>query len=78
MKGKRLVQQGGWAILACAMDVRGKEKTLENVLIVNEFPNVFSDELPGIPPSRAVDFVIELEPGTGLFPKHSIAWRRQS
>ena len=32
--------------------------------IVNEFPDVFSDDLPGIPPSRAVNFVIELEPGT--------------
>ena len=37
--------------------------------IVNEFSNVFSDGLPGIPPSRAVDFVIELEPGTGPISK---------
>ena len=65
IKAKRLVQQGGWAILACAVDVRGKEKTLENVPIVNEFLDVFPDDLPGIPPSRAVDFVIELKMGTG-------------
>ena len=69
MKAKRLVQQGGWAILACAVDVRGKEETLVNVPIVNEFPDVFPDDLPGIPPSRAVDFVIELEPGTGPISK---------
>ena len=69
MKAKRLVQQGGWTILACAVDVRGKEKTLENMSIVNEFPNVYSDDLPGIPPSRAVDFIIELEPGTGPISK---------
>ena len=64
MKAKRLVQQRGWTILACVVDVRGKEKILENVSIVNEFPNVYPDDLPGIPPSRAVDFIIELELGT--------------
>ena len=69
MKAKRLEQQCGWTILACAVDVRGKEKTLENVSIVNEFPNVYLDDLPGIPPSRAVDLVIELEPRTGPIPK---------
>ena len=69
MKAKRLVQQGGWTILACAIDVRGKEKTLENVSIVNEFPNVYMDDLPGIPPSQAVDFIIEFELGTGPISK---------
>ena len=42
MKAKKLVQQGGLAILACAVDVREKEKTLENVPIVNEFPDCVS------------------------------------
>ena len=69
VKAKRLVQQGGWTILACAVDVRGKEKNLENMSIVNEFPNVHLDDLPRIPPSRAVDFIIELEPGTGSISK---------
>ena len=69
MKAKRLVQQGGWTTLACVVDVRGKEKTLENVSIVNEFSDVFSDNLPRIPPSRVVDFVIELELGTGPISK---------
>ena len=59
MKAKKLVQQGGWAILACAVDVP----------IVNEFPDVFPDDLPGIPPSRAVEFVIKLKPGTGPISK---------
>ena len=69
MKAKRLVQQDGWTILACVVDIRGKEKTLENVFSVNEFPNVYQDDLLGIPPSRAVDFIIELEPGTGPISK---------
>ena len=37
--------------------------------IVNEFSDLFPDDLPGIPPSRAVEFVIELKPGTGPISK---------
>jgi hypothetical protein len=32
--------------------------------VVNEFPNVFPDELPGVPPDQDIRFVIELMPGT--------------
>jgi hypothetical protein len=31
---------------------------------VNEFPDVFLEELPGMPPDRDIEFVIELKPGT--------------
>jgi hypothetical protein len=34
------------------------------VLVVNEFPDVFPEELPGMPPDRDIEFVIELKPGT--------------
>jgi hypothetical protein len=34
------------------------------VPVVNEFPDVFPDELPGMPPDRDIEFVIELKPGT--------------
>jgi hypothetical protein len=34
------------------------------VPVVNEFPNVFPEELPGMPPDRDIEFVIELKPGT--------------
>jgi hypothetical protein len=33
------------------------------VSVVNEFPNVFPEELPGMPPDRDIEFVIELKPG---------------
>ena len=32
--------------------------------VVSEFPDVFPEELPGMPPDRSVEFVIELLPGT--------------
>jgi hypothetical protein len=34
------------------------------VPVVNEFPDVFPEELPGMPPDRYIEFVIELKPGT--------------
>jgi hypothetical protein len=34
------------------------------VSVVNEFPDVFLEELPGMPPDREIEFVIELKPGT--------------
>jgi hypothetical protein len=32
--------------------------------VVNEFPDVFPEELPGMPPNQDIEFVIELKPGT--------------
>jgi hypothetical protein len=37
---------------------------LEEIPVVREFADVFPDELPGMPPDRDVEFVIELQPGT--------------
>jgi hypothetical protein len=34
------------------------------VPVVNEFPDIFPEELPGMPPDRDIDFVIELKPDT--------------
>jgi hypothetical protein len=34
------------------------------VPVVNEFPDVFPEELLGMPPDRDIEFVIELKPGT--------------
>jgi hypothetical protein len=32
--------------------------------MVHEYPKVFPDDLPGMPPDRAIEFKIELQPGT--------------
>jgi hypothetical protein len=34
------------------------------VPVVNEFPDVFPEELPGMPPDQDIEFVIELKTGT--------------
>jgi hypothetical protein len=35
-----------------------------NIRIVSEFPDVFLEELSGMPPDREIEFVIELAPST--------------
>jgi hypothetical protein len=35
-----------------------------DIRIVSEFPDVFLEELPAMPPDREIEFVIELVPGT--------------
>jgi hypothetical protein len=37
---------------------------LDEILVVCEYPDVFPDELSGMPPDRDVEFVNELQPGT--------------
>ena len=38
--------------------------TMELIPMVSEFPDVFLEELPGMPPDRELEFAIELVPGT--------------
>ena len=37
---------------------------LEDIPVVQEFPDVFPEALPGLPPHREIEFIIELAPGT--------------
>ena len=43
-------------------EVKSKDVKLEDIPVVKEFPDVFPEEIPGLPPKREIDFVIELEP----------------
>jgi hypothetical protein len=38
--------------------------TLDQVPVVSEYPDVFPEELPGMPPDRDIEFIFELIPGT--------------
>jgi hypothetical protein len=39
-------------------------KSLDEIHVVHEYPDVFPDDLPGMPPDRAIKFKIELQSGT--------------
>nr|GEV62972.1 putative reverse transcriptase domain-containing protein [Tanacetum cinerariifolium] len=51
-------------IQAQVMDKKFDEKRLENIPVVREFPDVFPEDLHGLPPIRQVEFQIDLIPGT--------------
>src|SRR5699024_9866772 len=44
---------------------------IQYIPIVCEFPDVFPEDLSGLPPERDVEFVIELEPGTAPVSRRS-------
>jgi hypothetical protein len=48
-----------------------EEKSLEHIIIVCEYPDVFLEDLPGMPPDHDIEFSIELLPGTALISKRA-------
>jgi hypothetical protein len=45
------------------------ESPVERIPVVCEYPDVFPNELPGMPPNRDIEFAIELQPGTAPISK---------
>ncbi|WRX12108.1 Retrotransposon gag domain - like 10 [Theobroma cacao] len=64
IKALKLVQKGYPTYLAHVIDSSKGEPKLEDVPIVCEFPDVFPDELPGLPLERELKFPIDLLSGT--------------
>jgi hypothetical protein len=52
---------------SCAYAIEGIK--LKDIPIVCEYPDVFLDDLPGMPLDRDIEFVIELQPGTAPISK---------
>nr|GEW05835.1 putative reverse transcriptase domain-containing protein [Tanacetum cinerariifolium] len=42
---------------------KSREKRMEDVPVIRDFPEVFPEELPGLPPPRQIEFQIDLVPG---------------
>ncbi|KAL0556280.1 hypothetical protein IC582_004792 [Cucumis melo] len=64
IRASKLLSQDTWAILASVVDTREADVSLSSEPVVRDYPDVFPEELPGLPPHREVEFAIELEPGT--------------
>ncbi|GJZ29787.1 putative reverse transcriptase domain-containing protein [Tanacetum coccineum] len=48
---------------------KSEEKRLEDVPTVRDFPKVFLKDLPGLPPTRQLEFQIDLVPGAAPVPR---------
>ncbi|XP_016704265.1 uncharacterized protein [Gossypium hirsutum] len=52
-----LMRKGNEAFLAYILDTRDSKSKLEQLLVINEFTDVFFEELLGLQPNRKVEFV---------------------
>lgn len=59
-----MISKGCIYHLVRVKDVTSNIPYLKSVPIVDEFSNVFPDELLGVPPQRKIDFRIDLLPDT--------------
>ena len=66
MTASKMLRKGCQGYLAFVVDRRQEGTRLEDILIVKEFPDVFPDDISGLPPDREVEFTIDLILGTEL------------
>ncbi|GJY27655.1 putative reverse transcriptase domain-containing protein [Tanacetum coccineum] len=52
--------------LAC---IKADEKKLDDIRVIQDFPEIFPDDLSGLPPVREIEFRIDLIPGASLVVK---------
>jgi hypothetical protein len=71
-KAVRLTKKDGTSVEFVAMVQSGSDSklnqtkaiALEDIRVVQDYPDVFLEELPGMPPDRDIEILIELLPGT--------------
>jgi len=63
MTTKKLIRKGCSAWLSYVRELKKGSIELTNISIVKEFPDVFPEELPRLPPIREIEVSIETLPG---------------
>ncbi|KAJ9538127.1 hypothetical protein OSB04_030860 [Centaurea solstitialis] len=70
LKTLHCVTKGCTSFMAYVLDATKEvKKIVKDVPIVGEYPDVFPDDLPGLPPDRQVEFRIDLVPGASPIAK---------
>ena len=67
MQARRLMRKGCETFLAMILESKRGQVDVENIRVVREFPDVFLEELPGIPLEREVNLSIEIVPGNNPY-----------
>ena len=63
MKAQKMIRKGCQAYLIYALESKENSLELNDIPTVRDFPEVFPEELPGLPPEREVEFAIDVLPG---------------
>ncbi|XP_071719475.1 uncharacterized protein [Rutidosis leptorrhynchoides] len=58
MKAQKSLAKGCDSFFAYVIDVKKEKKVVSNIPVVSEYPEVFPDEFPGLPPIREVEYKI--------------------
>ncbi|GJR44913.1 putative reverse transcriptase domain-containing protein [Tanacetum coccineum] len=66
IKTKRYISRGCQVFVAQVMEKKSDDKRLEDILVIREFPEIFPEDLPGLPPVCQVEFQIDLFPRAAL------------
>ena len=64
MAARKMIKKRCEAYLAYVLETKKGDIQVSNVPIVREFPDVFPDELPGVPLEREVEVTINILPCT--------------
>jgi len=60
LKATKLLRHGCREFLATLIDKKNKQVRIEVIAVVMEYPDVFPEDLPGLPPDRDVELSIDL------------------
>ena len=60
MQAQHFLRKGCETFLALVLDSKREEVNLKDISVIKEFPDVFPEELLGLPPEREVDLAIEV------------------
>nr|GEZ78734.1 putative reverse transcriptase domain-containing protein [Tanacetum cinerariifolium] len=66
IKTERYISRGCQIFMIQVMEKKSDKKRLEDIPVVKEFPDVFPEDLPGLPLVRQVEFEIDLILGVAL------------
>ena len=61
--GRTMVRKGCEAYLDYVIDTIKERLSVSDIPTVSDFPDVFQEELPGLPPHREIEFAIDVVPG---------------
>ena len=64
MGAQRMLRKGCQGYLAYVVETENEGTLVDEIPVVREFPDVFPDDITGLPPDREVEFTIDLIPGT--------------
>lgn len=72
---RKMLRKGCQGYLAVVRDTSVEKTSISDVPIAYEFPDVFPDELPGLPPHREIELCIDMVPDTAsiLMPPYRMA-----